>query len=80
MMQMGSDGYFWIMGFGWGLGYWLMFMVMVAAVLYPLGLILKRLGFSPFWSVLALVPGINLVGLWVLALASSENGKTEVPS
>ena len=54
--------------------------VMAAAILYPIGLILKRLGFSPFWSVLALVPGINLIALWVLALTSSADGKTEIRS
>ena len=77
MFHSGNDGYGWMMGGGWGLGHWLMFAVMAAAILYPIGLILKRLGFSPFWSVLALGPGINLIALWILALTSSADGKTE---
>jgi hypothetical protein len=52
---------------GYGLGHWLAFVVMVALVLYPTGRILGRIGFSPFWSILALVPLANLVALWILA-------------
>jgi hypothetical protein len=69
-----------MMGAGWGIGHWLMFAVMAAAILYPIGLILKRLGFSPFWSVLALVPGVNLIALWILALTSSTDDKPEMRS
>lgn len=80
MFHYGSYGYGWMMGPGWGSGHWLMFVLMAAVVLYPVGLILKRLGLSPFWSVLALVPGINIVALWVLAFASSADTKTEIRS
>jgi hypothetical protein len=52
---------------GYGLGHWLAFVVMVALVLYPTGRILGRIGFSPFWSILALVPIANLAALWILA-------------
>jgi len=51
----------------YGPGHWLMFAVMVAAVLYPVGRILSRIGLSPVWSVVALIPLLNLIGLWVLA-------------
>lgn len=78
MFYSGNDGYGWMMGASWGISHWLMFAVMAAAVLYPVGLILKRLGFSPFWSVLALVPGVNLIALWILALTSSADGKPEM--
>lgn len=54
---------------GWSLNHWLFFIVCVALVLYPLGLILKRLGYSPLWSVLAFVPVINLIALWLVALS-----------
>ncbi|MCZ8350295.1 MAG: hypothetical protein O9352_10260 [Rhizobium sp.] len=80
MISMGNNGYGWMMGAGWGIGHWLMFAVMAAVILYPIGLILKRLGFSPFWSVLALVPGVNLIALWILALTSSTNDKSEMGS
>ncbi len=53
---------------GWGFSHWLFFILMVAAILYPVGLILQKLGYSPFWSVIALVPVVNLLGLWIVAL------------
>jgi hypothetical protein len=52
---------------GYGLGHWVIFAVMVAVFLYPIGRILGRIGLSPFWSVLALIPLVNLVALWFLA-------------
>jgi hypothetical protein len=65
-----------MMGGGWmyGNGYygsfhWLWFIVMIAAVVYPAGRILSRMGFSPLWSALAFVPGLNLIALWLLAFA-----------
>ncbi len=59
---------------GYGFGHWLIFPLIVAAVLYPVGRILGRLGLSPFWSVLALFPFLNLVGLWILAFAEWPRG------
>ncbi len=61
-----------MMGFGpdWtgdGLGHWIVFIVTVVVIVYPLGRILGRIGLSPFWSILAFVPVVNLVALWVLA-------------
>jgi hypothetical protein len=61
-------------GGGWMYGYydpfhWLWFIVMIVAVAYPAGRILGRMGFSPLWTVLAFVPGLNLIALWVLAFA-----------
>lgn len=53
---------------GYGLGHWLFFAVAVALVLYPVGKILGRIGYSPFWSIIAFVPLVNLIALWVLAL------------
>ena len=52
---------------GYGLGHWLLFIIMVVAVIYPIGRILNRAGFSPFWSIAALIPLVNLVALWVFA-------------
>ncbi len=62
-----------MMLYGWsdmmvfGPVHWLFFIVVVAAVLYPIGRILSRIGFSPLWSVLVFAPLVNLVALWVLA-------------
>jgi len=59
----------WMWGTGYGLTHWIIFVVMVAVVLYPTGRILKRLGLSPFWSLLVFVPRVNLIALWVLAFS-----------
>jgi hypothetical protein len=57
------------MQFRYGLVHWVVFIIVVAPVLYPVGRIVKRIGFSPFWSVLVLVPLVSLIALWVLALS-----------
>lgn len=54
---------------GFGIGHWLGFIVMVLLLVYPIGRILGRLGLSPFWSIVAVVPFVNLLALWILAFA-----------
>jgi hypothetical protein len=68
--MMNENGYMygWMMTGNWGVTHFLFFAVMAAVVLYPVGLILRKLGYSPFWAVLACVPGVNLIGLWIVAL------------
>ena len=51
----------------YGIGHWLLFAGMVAVIIYPIGRILGRIGLSPFWSILAFIPFVNLLGLWLLA-------------
>lgn len=65
-----EDGYIqgWMMSGNWGVSGLLFFAIMMAVILYPVGLILRNLGYSPFWAVLTCVPGVNLVGLWIVAL------------
>lgn len=52
----------------WPAWHWMAFVLLAAVVIYPIGRILARLGYSPFWSILAFVPVANLVGLWIVAL------------
>ncbi len=52
---------------GVGVAHWVIFAAMVALILYPIGKILGRIGLSPFWSVVALIPVVNVVALLVLA-------------
>jgi hypothetical protein len=52
----------------WSIWHWVIFVAAVALILYPTGQILKRIGFSPFWSVLAFIPILNVIGLWIVAL------------
>lgn len=61
--------YHWTGMAGYGAAHWIVYLVMAAVLLYPIGRILTRIGLSPFWAVLALVPLLNLLGLWVLAFA-----------
>ena len=53
----------------WSIWHWVVFILFAVLILYPIGRILDRIGFSPFWSALALVPFANLVGLWILAVS-----------
>lgn len=57
----------WTMMNGYGVAHWLVFTAVAALILYPIGRILGRIGLSPFWSVVAVIPVANLIGLWVLA-------------
>lgn len=52
---------------GYGYGHWFAFVIGAILILYPIGRILGRIGFSPFWSIVAVVPLVNLIGLWVMA-------------
>ena len=47
--------------------HWLFFVALIGVVLYPVGRILSRIGFSPLWSVLVFAPLVNLVALCVVA-------------
>lgn len=70
-----------MMMYYWSTWHWIVFALFAVLILYPIGQILRRIGFSPFWSVLALVPVANLLGLWFVALSpwprDSDNPRTE---
>ncbi len=68
MMYENGSMYGWMMTGSWGVPHLLFFVIMAAVIFYPVGLILRYLGYSPFWAVLTCVPGVNLIGLWVVAL------------
>jgi hypothetical protein len=55
--------------YGYGGGHWLWVILMIAAVVYPVGRILHRIGFSPLWSILFFIPIVNLIALWLFAFA-----------
>jgi uncharacterized membrane protein YhaH (DUF805 family) len=58
------------------MGFWqfLIALLYVVAIIYPVSIILRRIGFSPWWSLLAVVPVINLIMLWVLAYVGWPGG------
>ena len=37
------------------------------AVAYPASRVLKRMGFSRWWTLVAFIPYVNVVALWVIA-------------
>ena len=59
----------------YGFWHWIFFAIFVAVLLYPIGRILGRVGFSPFWSVFALIPFVNLIALWLFALIDWPSGE-----
>lgn len=50
-------------------GWQLFVLTMILLTLYPVGRILGRLGYSPWWALLAMVSPLNVIGLWILAFA-----------
>ncbi|MBP6020427.1 MAG: hypothetical protein KA735_13125 [Burkholderiaceae bacterium] len=52
-----------------GSGIVLPFLVMLVLVGIPAALILGKAGYSRAWVILAFIPVINLVALWVFAFA-----------
>jgi len=70
-------GYGWSGMMGFGPFHLLISAITIAIVIWPLGRILSRAGFSPFWSILAFIPIVNLIGLWMFALADWRPGSSE---
>ncbi len=52
---------------GSGLGHWAFLLLIVIPLIYPISRILGRMGLSPVWAIIALMPLVNLVALWVPA-------------
>lgn len=72
--------YGWSMMGGYGFGHWVFFVLMVVLLIYPVGRILGRMGLSPLWTIVAFIPLLNLIGLWVLAFADwpAQRGSASV--
>jgi len=41
--------------------------IIVILAIIPSVIILRRLGFSPWWAIIAPLSPLNIIGLWVLA-------------
>ena len=50
--------------------------IFVVLVVIPLWIICKRVGISPYFSLLILVPGVNFFFCWIIALVVWLNTKT----
>jgi hypothetical protein len=49
------------------ISHWAIVGVVLFVLGYPASRVLKRIGFSRWWVVVALIPYVNVVGLWILA-------------
>jgi len=48
-------------------GFWFAFLFWIIILLIPIFRILKRTGHSPVWSLLFVIPLVNVLALWVFA-------------
>jgi hypothetical protein len=49
--------------------HWLILLAIVVVLVWPIVIILKRMGFSGWWAALFFIPLGNVIGLWLLAKA-----------
>lgn len=49
--------------------HWIIVLIVMAILLVPAAVILRRTGHSPAWAILALFPGVSLIALWIFAFA-----------
>ncbi len=47
--------------------HWLIVLIYLGVLGYPIVRILNRVGYSPWWVIIAFIPFVNLIGLWVLS-------------
>ena len=48
--------------------HWLITISIVGAIAFPVSMVLRKAGFSPWWALLSLVPIVNWIALWAFAL------------
>jgi len=59
--------------------HWAIVAALLALVGVPVSRILRRLGFSGWWTILAFVPWVNLIGLWVIAFVRWPKDRAVTP-
>ena len=47
--------------------HWIVVLLFLVLPGYPIARILNRLGYSGWWTIVAFITPLNLIGLWVLA-------------
>lgn len=48
--------------------HWVIVLIVGFVWIFPTWKILRRMGFTGWWALLSIVPGLNLVLLWVVSL------------
>jgi hypothetical protein len=56
--------------------HWIVVFVYVLVLIVPVAKILKKAGFSGWWSIVALIPGVNIIFLWIFALVKWPSALT----
>jgi ATP/ADP translocase len=56
--------------------HWIIVLFVLATYIVPIAQVLRRVGFSSWLAVLALIPLVNLVLFWVFAFAPWPRDKT----
>jgi hypothetical protein len=49
------------------IAHWLIVVLYIALLVVPIAKILSKAGFSGWWSLLAILPIVNIICLWVFA-------------
>ena len=57
--------------------HWIIVVVYLFVLMFPTAKILKKAGYSGWWCVLAVIPVVNLIFLWVFAFIAWPNSKTQ---
>jgi len=52
---------------GFSVWHWIIVAAVLALFGFPMVRILRRMGFSGWWTILAVIPWVNVIGLWVIA-------------
>jgi uncharacterized membrane protein YhaH (DUF805 family) len=50
--------------------HWLVAIIALAALIVPTVMILKKAGYSGWWSILSVIPILNLIFLWIFAFSN----------
>jgi hypothetical protein len=52
------------------MGHWFIVLIAIALTAVPLAKILQKAGYNGWWTIVAFIPLVNLIGLWAFAFAS----------
>ena len=54
---------------GLSIWHWLIILIVLLVYIAPAALILRKAGYSPWWCLVLIVPFLNVIGIWVFAIA-----------
>jgi hypothetical protein len=52
---------------GVGQPHWPYLLIAIPFVLYPLAVVLRKMGFNGWWALASIIPGVAIFGLYILA-------------